>query len=186
MNSMKKLQMINLDEFSSFFEIMEKSFPSIERRTYEDQLALLEDQYYKIIGLKDSNNKVRAFIAIWNFEDFNFIEHFAVDDTLRSQGIGTYILNECIKSMGDKPVLLEVELPEDDISKRRINFYKRCGFSFNSYAYMQPSLQKGYPLLPLRIMSYPENLNETDFYKFKDVLYKKVYKVDLSEEIEAV
>lgn len=181
MNSIGKIQRISVEDFPNFFKIMEKSFPSIERRTYEEQLSLLEDENYKIIGLKDNQNKVLAFIAMWQFEDFNFIEHFAVDDTLRGHGMGTYILNECLKIMGDKKVILEVELPEDDICKRRIGFYKRCGFSFNSYNYLQPSLQEGYPLLPLRIMSYPEILNETDFYKFRDVVYKKVYKANLSE-----
>ena len=39
MSSVAKLKKLNSEEFKDFFEIMKMSFPSIERRTYEDQFS---------------------------------------------------------------------------------------------------------------------------------------------------
>lgn len=181
MSTATKLQKLNSEDFKDFFEIMKMSFPSIERRTYEDQFSLLENKYYKIMGLKDENNDLSSFIALWEFEKFYFIEHFAVHKKLRGHGMGTHMIKQIQEYVGNKPILLEVEIPEEDIAKRRVEFYKRCGFYFNTYEYMQPPLQKGYPLLPLRIMSYPEKLIESDFYRFRDIIYKNVYKANLPE-----
>ena len=42
MSSVAKLKKLNSEEFKDFFEIMKMSFPSIERRTYEDQFSLFD------------------------------------------------------------------------------------------------------------------------------------------------
>lgn len=181
MNFFMNLQKLSLEEFDDFFEIMKMSFPSIERRTYEDQRSLLNDKHYEIIGLKDEDKNLIAFVALWNFGEFYFLEHFAVHEDFRKHGIGTNMLKKVKEYVGNKSIVLEVEVPEEEIAKRRIEFYKKCGFKLNTYDYMQPPLQKGYPLLPLMIMSYPQNLIESDFYKFRDIIYENVYNTNLLE-----
>ena len=82
----EKLIEIYKDDFDSFFKVMEKSFPEIERRTYEGQKELFDESQYRVLGYKN-NNKVTAFIAFWEFDDFHFIEHFAVAEELRGNGM---------------------------------------------------------------------------------------------------
>ncbi len=169
------LTKIDREDFKSFYNLMSEAFPPIERRTLENQRKLLENDLYNIVGYKEEG-KVIAFIASWEFENFNFIEHFAVDNFYRGNGIGSTILKQYLNNHKNKPVFLEVEYPEDNYSKRRIEFYKRLGFSLNDYEYVQPPLEKGNELLPLRIMSYPNESNDDQLNRFKNTVYKHVYK----------
>lgn len=173
---MRNYQLINIDneDFYSFYELMSEAFPLIERRHLKNQKNLLKNDNYKIVGYKE-NNKVIAFIAYWEFENFNFIEHFAVNDYYRGNGIGSKILKQYLNKFSERQVFLEVEYPEDDISIRRIEFYKRLGFYLNDYKYVQPPLEEGNELLPLKIMSYPKKAENIQLDKFKNEVYKKVY-----------
>ena len=162
--------------FDSFFNLMEEAFPSVERRSYEDAKKLLCEDLYSIIVDKDENDNITAFIASWEFNDFNYIEHFAVEGKIRGNGIGTSMLQAYLNK-SNKPIFLEVELPENDVSLRRIEFYKRLGFHLNNFEYLQPPMQKQHDFLPLKVMSYPRSVDEMEFMNFKNVVYNKVYKI---------
>jgi ribosomal protein S18 acetylase RimI-like enzyme len=171
------LKKIEQDDFDSFFELMNEAFPSVERRNYQDQKNLLCEDLYNIIVDKDKDDNITAFIASWEFSDFNFIEHFAVDSKIRGNGMGTAILKFYLNKY-NKPIFLEVELPENDIAIRRIEFYKRLGFQLNEFEYLQPPMQKQHDVLPLKVMSYPRSVNEMEFVNFKNIVYDKVYKIN--------
>lgn len=145
---------------------------------YEEQKDLFYKDIYNVIGYKDNHDKVCAFLVFWKFKDFNFIEHFAVDDSLRGKGIGTKLLKKYLDNNNNLTVL-EVELPEDEISTRRIKYYERMGMELNEYDYLQPPLQKGKPLLPLKIMSYGKKMKYHEFSGLRDGLYKNVYKYSM-------
>ena len=162
--------------FDSFFNLMKEAFPSVERRSYEDAKKLLCEELYNIIVDKDENDNITAFIASWEFNDFNYIEHFAVEGKIRGNGVGTSMLQAYLNK-SNKPIFLEVELPENDVSLRRIEFYKRLGFHLNNFEYLQPPMQKQHGFLPLKIMSYPIIVEENDFMNFKNIVYNKVYKI---------
>ncbi|MBE6051466.1 MAG: GNAT family N-acetyltransferase [Clostridium sp.] len=163
------------EDFNGFYDLLYKSFPTIERRTYEGQKKLLNNDLYNVLYFK-ANEKVAAFLAYWEFEDFIFIEHFAVDENLRGRGTGTKILDDFLIN-STKEVILEVELPLEDIAIRRIEFYKRIGFNFNDYEYMQPPLQKDNEYFELKIMSYPKKISREKFLKVRDEIYKVVYSI---------
>ncbi|WP_294371268.1 GNAT family N-acetyltransferase [uncultured Clostridium sp.] len=173
-----KLDNINIDDFKSMYNVMEKSFPSIERRNYEDQKKLFHNKYYNVIGYKDEEDNVCAFLAFWKLKNFNFIEHFAVDDILRGNGIGTKLLKAYLNN-NNKMTVLEVEMPDNDIAERRIQYYKRMGMKLNDYDYVQPPLQEGSPLLPLKIMSYGREIIHDEFLEVRDKIYKKVYEYSI-------
>ena len=71
---------------------------------------------------------------------------------------------------------LEVEPPEDDLTKRRVAFYERNGFVLNHYPYIQPSVSKGRPSVPLLIMTYGRAIEEVEYLGMKKVVYERVYK----------
>ncbi len=162
------------EEFDIAFAIMEASFPVTEMRTYEGQKALLENGYYQLYGARDKEGKVLAFIGAWEIDDFIFVEHFAVDSSLRGQGLGARMLHKFIEEKR-KAVILEVELPDTKTAKRRIRFYERVGFYLNEYGYLQPPMREGNPLLPLQIMTWPEKIDEKEFLYYRERLYKIVY-----------
>lgn len=169
-------EMLKTEEFNEMFSIMEKSFPLDEYRPYNEQKALFENEYYNVYAVKEE--KVKGFIAVWDFPEFLYIEHFAVSPEFRNQGIGEKILKE-LKALFNKPLCLEVEPPENALTKRRIGFYERNGFFLNAYPYTQPPISKGKNPVPLMIMSTGKELSESEFHIIKNTLYKNVYKVNM-------
>lgn len=169
------IRKMNSDEFDEIFEIMKKSFPLDEYRPYLEQKNLLNNSKYDIYVLEDEKN-IKAFISVWNFESFGYIEHFAVNENSRNCGLGSIIIKELTELL-KIPICLEVELPNTDFSKRRIEFYKRNGFFLNEYTYVQPPISKGKKEIPLKIMTYGKSITEETFSKIKNILYKEVYGV---------
>ena len=167
------LQRINETDFPEIYRIMQASFSDDEYRPYDEQLALFEEPEYRIYYMP------AGFLAVWEFESFIYIEHFAVDPALRNSGTGSAMLQELVKQY-QKPICLEVELPEDELTRRRIGFYERNGFVFNEYPYIQPPISKGKSPVPLRIMKYGEAITRETFEAMKNVLYRSVYKYGVS------
>ena len=163
------LQRINETNFPEIYRIMQASFSDDEYRPYDEQLALFEEPEYRIYYMP------AGFLAVWEFESFIYIEHFAVDPALRNSGTGSAMLQELVKQY-QKPICLEVELPEDELTRRRIGFYERNGFGFNEYPYIQPPISKGKSPVPLRIMTYGSAITQDTFEEMKRVLYQRVYK----------
>ncbi|WP_263560166.1 GNAT family N-acetyltransferase [Paenibacillus polymyxa] len=166
--------MINEHDFSEIYAIMESSFPASECRTFEAQKALLKHPSYRIITEKNEQGNIVAFLAGWEFAHFRFVEHIAVDSRIRGGGLGQKLMGRFI-SQSDQPIVLEVEPPVDEWSRRRIGFYERMGFHLNHFEYVQPPLREGQADLRLQIMSYPGALSEQEFTPFKEILYTEVY-----------
>jgi ribosomal protein S18 acetylase RimI-like enzyme len=160
--------------FNAVWEIYEDSFPEDERRNLEEQRKLLNNPLYNFIPIHDEE-KLIGFVAIWNLNEFIFIEHLAIKKELRGNGYGTKIIED-IKSKYNKNIILEVEKPKTYEAKIRIEFYKRLGFYLNEYDYSQPSLGENKEPVPLFLMSFPENMNICEFKEIKEKLYTIVYK----------
>lgn len=161
-------------EFPKFFGLIEKSFPSNERRPYDRQKLLFSDPAYSVYALYGENRAIKACLAVWDFENFAFFEHFAVDPEYRNCGIGTKILAEAIDFL-KKPVCLEAELPETELAKRRLGFYKRNGFFVNDYDYVMPPLNVGEKPLPLLILTHGRKITENEFLNMQSTVYERVY-----------
>lgn len=167
---------ISAEDFEKFYALLEASFPQGELRTKSAFRELCErSRFYKIFTLFKGSELIALF-TVWEFEDFSFGDHFAVSPSARCGGIGTQLLTEVTKNCLS-PFVLEVELPEDELSMRRLNFYLRNGFNKNPQEYMLPPMQEGFEAIPMNILSYPTLIDESDFDKTKDVIYKEVYKL---------
>lgn len=166
---------LTINDFDEIFNIMEASFPVDEYRTREGQRALFCDPRYRVYG-KKQDGRLIGFIALWELDGLNFIEHFAVRSDLRGGGIGSRLICEVLKGI-DGTVCLEVEPPTDEITRRRIAFYERGGFVYNGYDYTQPAMAAGKNPIPLRVMTYREKLSFARFEQLRDSLYKNIYKV---------
>lgn len=170
-------QIQSMQDFDFVYQLMERSFPPNERRTYEEQKALLNNPRYNISIVPGLNaHSLNAFLAYWTLGDLIFIEHFAVNPLRRSTGLGSAMLQDLTRQQTCR-ICLEVELPENDLAKRRIRFYERNGFFLNQYPYVQPSLSKGRSPIPLLIMTSGQPVSEEMFQKIKSTLYEYVYGV---------
>ena len=154
---------------------MESSFPPDEVRELKDGIALLGNDSFSLLAVYENDNLV-AFIETWSLNDMTFIEHFAVKEESRGKGLGKEIMNQII-SKHDR-IVLEVEPPEAEATKRRIKFYEKLGFKLNNYPYIQPPLSKDKKPLPSLLMTYPKELSETEFIETRNKIHKIVYSLE--------
>ena len=173
----RMLTRLGTDYFEQIYRLLQESFPEDEYRTDKEQKELFGRKEYRVYGkVMEESGQLQAFISLWQFEQFAFIEHFAVNPDFRNRGIGELIIHKIVRMLS-MPVCLEVELPDNELAKRRIGFYSRNGFYLNEYSYIQPPISKGRKPLPLRIMTYGGTVTKEEFHNIKEVLYHRVYGV---------
>ena len=136
--------------FDASFTLYESSFPPNERRTREDHLLALQDTDFLPLGAVE-DGRLLADVFIWKTEAFVYLEHFAVQPSLRGQGTGSRILSQLLQEQ--RPLILEIEPPEDALTSRRKAFYERNGLQAQPYAHVQLPFQGGGPIVPLVIMA---------------------------------
>ena len=78
----------------------------------------------------------------------------------------------------NKPIILEEEMPEEEMAIRRINIYKRHGFTLWEKPYMQPPYKVGDNYLPMLLMAHGNLECEKDFEQVKKCIYREVYKAE--------
>lgn len=161
---------ISQKHFNELFKIIKDSFPKSERRTKESFYSLFkgESRYFAVSLLK--NDEVVCFFTIWKLKNFYFGDHFATRADMRNLKLGSLLLKH-IKQTLDMPLVIEVEPDENELSHRRIGFYKRHGFVLNDFEYLLPPMMKGCKPLPMKIMSYPKKVEKEIVYE----IYKTVY-----------
>lgn len=172
---MSEIRRANIDDFDKIFAIIEDSFPPDEYRDYEEHKRLFEDNKYTLFVI-ENGDEIKAFITLWVFEKFNYIEHFAVSGKYRGEGLGSELLGYLVKNLKGI-TCLEVEPPDTEIAKRRIGFYERNGFYYNDYKYIQPPFSKDKSSVELKIMTTPNSISADEFENIKSTLYKEVYSV---------
>ncbi|PVX49990.1 acetyltransferase (GNAT) family protein [Balneicella halophila] len=147
----------NSSDFEEIWDIYINSFPEEERRHRDAQENLIKEiPYYHCEGLFDSKKIIGLFFW-WDFPMTRFIEHFATHTEYRNKGIGKVVMNDFMPEK-DTPIILEVELPEDELQQRRIKFYQRLGFHINAIEYLQAPYRVGEPFSSLLLASYPTPL----------------------------
>lgn len=142
---------------TSIHRLYHESFPKEERRPWELLTGLIESHmpYFKLFAAQDSNGCFVGFISRWTLPGAYYIEHFAVEQDRRSNGAGGCILDNILQDSSDRPVVLEVELPEANAdAPRRIAFYNRHGFkAMDDFVYFQPPYAPGLPDVQLMLMT---------------------------------
>lgn len=162
----KRLEIENRDEFEIAWKIYEENFPQYEKRRLDTQLKVSENRLYSPMAIYGQEG-ILGILFYWTFEDFTFLEHFAIDKMHRGSGLGTSILKEfCEKH---EKVILEIDPLESEIAVRRKFFYERLGFCLNDYSYSHPGYEVDYPEHELRIMSLGEKLDKESFQRFLDL-----------------
>ena len=157
--------------------IYNEAFPPEERREWDDivKRSASADSPMEFFNVMYRGRKA-GLITCWRFEDFDYVEHFAVDPKLRGRGVGAAAI-EALAAMSagrGVPVVLEVELPETGRDAvRRIGFYERCGFkAHKDFKYVQPPYGPGLPEVELMLMTCGPKV---DLDKVTDVLHSQVY-----------
>ena len=164
--------------------VYNESFPESERRHFDENIKILStDSPYDIVVINKDKTPI-GLLTYWQLNGFVYIEHFAVDKDKRGGGAGKNAMEQ-FKKIIPSPIVLEVEPPEDEMSVRRIKFYKKLGFYlWDKFPYIQPPYYKGGESLNLILMTYGDlNL----YFQYKDIvtqIYYKVYKANPEEYMQ--
>jgi ribosomal protein S18 acetylase RimI-like enzyme len=97
------------------------------------------------------NTKPIGLLTTWTFDSFTYIEHFALSPEVRGRGYGSEALAMLI-ARTEQPLILEAEPPTDELTRRRIGFYERSGFTLYDYPYVQPAYTADSQPVPLCLM----------------------------------
>lgn len=136
------------------------AFPPEERRPWESLVSPAAYAAGPVLRTLTSDNDFFGFVSYWNFGSFIYIEHLAVDSSLRGGGIGAKAL-ALLSEATALPIVLEVEHPSPDnpMAERRIGFYRRNGLDILPFDYIQPPYAPGLPEVPLLLMSTDSSID---------------------------
>ena len=148
---MLNLRTPSVDDLEAIKRIYFEAFPPEEQRPWH--LLLQSDGKPEFKAIYDGET-LAGMVTYWNFDTFVYIEHLAIDPSLRGSGLGAQTLAYLRQELA-LPLLLEVEppCPENSMAARRIGFYRRNGFEILPYDYIQPPYSPGLPSVPLLLMS---------------------------------
>ena len=149
------------------------SFPDPEQRDDDAQAAALASADYRFELIYDGD-EFAGLMLCWEAEDFIYVEHFCTAPEIRGRGIGARAL--ALLAQNGKKIILEIDPPVDEISRRRKKFYERAGFAENPFAHVHPPYHAGYPGHPLVVMSHPRALTDAEYRAFDGYLKNVVMK----------
>ncbi|HEY0177613.1 MAG TPA: GNAT family N-acetyltransferase [Pedobacter sp.] len=152
-------------------KLYNETFPAEERRDWKqllDMVGTVEEMQLQVITDKE---EAIGFIIFWIFDDWCFIEHFAVSPDHRGMKYGEKIMKSM---MGERKILLEVEPPSSAGAVRRIRFYERLGFVLLPFVYRQPSYREAGISYEMELMTnHPGN----DRGQFDGIISKTLQRV---------
>ena len=159
-------------------DLFEDAFPEEERPPFSTLKHRDSARFHFLVasnGDGDEQGDPIGILSYWTFDDFVYVEHFAIDEDLRDQGLGKVVFLNFL-SQQTQQVLFEVELPHDETSEHRIEFYASMGLFQNSQPYEQPSYHGNNSRIPMLIMSKYE-LDDEEFEEMRRIIYENVYGV---------
>jgi ribosomal protein S18 acetylase RimI-like enzyme len=171
------LQIIPLQNHKTHVEfsknLYENSFPEEERREFSQLIDIYKNHKLEL-NIIIQENQLVGILNQWKFDEVLYIEHLAIHPEYRNKKIATKLLEELSKK--HKTIVLEVELPTDEVSRKRIAFYQRAGFCIEPYNYYQPPYRKGEKAIQMHIMTKTKTpIKKEEYQTIIDIIRKKVY-----------
>lgn len=165
---LKKCRVMGVEDrlFEDSLAIYRTSFPVYEQRRVQDFPVAFANPAFHYEVFLNEKEQVVAILVTWRTEAFVYLEYFAVDASLRGQGAGQRILEE-LRDAFPRKLILEIDPPEDEISRRRLGFYQRHGFVSNvQFDYFHPPYTDDGEPFPLLLMTHEELLDEDVYHEF--------------------
>ncbi|MDR1172611.1 MAG: GNAT family N-acetyltransferase [Bacteroidales bacterium] len=168
----------DIDTLSPLRDIYESAFPANERREFDSVIELARTNPDFILYEILRDNEPAGLFSTWNAGSFVFIEHFATSEKYRGRGIGQRVIESWLAGQ-TQPVVLEVERPDEEMSRRRIRFYERSGFRLWPVNYMQPAYSIDSNPVSMHLMTYGGIDLDEMLDEVTQQVYRTVYAVAL-------
>ena len=123
--------------FDAVYAIYRDSIAVREQKSKAELSAMVSTPGYRFL-LSEQTNTVVAFSVSFMAagENFCLLEYMAVDEKCRGRGVGSALFQETVRRVYSDhaavPILVEIDSDrqssrEDELSRRRQNFYRRLG-----------------------------------------------------------
>lgn len=169
----ERLRTADDPNFAPAMALYAASFPQHEQRLEPSQRRIMAHAQYHFCLLYEED----AFAGLalyWDAGAYLYVEHLCIVPERRGHGQGTAALD--LLAEEDKPVILEIDPPVDEISRRRQAFYERAGFVANSCLHVHPPYRAGNRGHNLVVMSRPRLLTDGEYAAFAAYLSNVVMK----------
>ncbi len=150
------------------------AFPYKERRDMQEVEDLMIHNPLTTVNAIFNDGAYAGFLTYWTFDDFIYAEHFGIEKELRNRGIGEKAFFKFV-SEAPLPVVGEVERPVDDLTVRRVGFYRRMGLTLYDHPYLHPAFHRNGEKIEVCMVSYGAIDLEKEFGRIEEYLYKYVY-----------
>ena len=170
---LKRITNISHPMYCEALRLYQISFPCHEQREKRSQDEIIKADDYCFSLIYDEDVFV-GLILYWEQEQFIYIEHFCILPDMRNKQYGQKTL--ALLREQNKTLILEIDPPDDDISKRRKGFYERCGFTENLFAHIHPPYHKENEGHRLILMTSPKRISQDTFDAFVQYLNNNVMK----------
>ena len=180
---MNKIQLIRItdtcaDTWDKAMEIYDVSFPPEEKRPYQQHVKLMqENDAYHFYAAMDGQILI-GIVIMWKMQGFIYLDYLATLPGSRNKGYGKMIVEQ-LKQGCNESIIIEVELPEDDLSNRRIGFYTRLGFHLLDFPYYMPKYDNPKEKFPMLLMSFPDIIDGATCRHVMSEIHTKAYNSDL-------
>lgn len=154
-------------DFHRVDELYESAFPRHEKRQPAAKISALANPNYSLQAWFDGEQFV-GMIGAWDFDDYAYIEHLAVNGLRRAQGYGKRMLSQFLQLYPQ--TILEIDPLTTEIAHKRLRFYQSLGFCENDYAHLHPTYHAGIPDHELIVLSYPQPIGKVRYQRFWDDL----------------
>lgn len=168
-----KIEPEDKSRWSEVWKLYEESFPVAERRKAEDHLSACDDNRFFPLSVWDGNQLI-GLIFFWEWDNYRYLEHLAVNPDLRGHGYGTQLLNYLRESK--HTIILEIDPLINELSVRRLQFYERSGFTLTPYRFVHLPYQLDGIKQELLILSYPKMISKEQHNHFLKFVGEEVIK----------
>lgn len=166
------LRMEDDENVRYFNEVYDDAFPDYEQRTREGRGTILRAAPTFRAWVLSYQGRNAGILGGWQVGEWFYIEHFAVDNALRGQGIGKLAMDEINTRFAQ--VILEIDPPQDTVSRNRLAFYQGRGYVTNGVNHAHPSYKPAYQPHVLEVLSFPRRLTAAEYDAFNQQLQQVV------------
>lgn len=156
--------------WAAAMRLYDEAFPPKERRSEADLVRALGDPFFRAEAIL-REERFAGILFYWLFGESRYVEYLAVDPALRGHHLGSEVLALFCRG---RRVILEIEPPADETTRRRQRFYERAGFRTNPHDYLHPSYNRPFEPHRLVLMSYPTSLENDEARLFADFVRERV------------
>jgi len=157
--------------FEKAWQIYEESFPIEEKRTLQEQIKLFDKENFRMLCYVQEE-VVLSILFYWKIDSYTYLEHFAVNSILRGRSYGSKILQEFINN--NQNIILEIEPVVDEMTQKRLDFYKRFDFKVNNHLHFQVPFRKDEKKLKLTFLSHKKVLSADQYTTLYQMMLQKM------------